>query len=376
METCTDEDKKSLYRAKRMQYANERSMLFAEHRIEGYRDEKEGFDLQQLLMHVMELLFARALDNRVDLRLSIEPSFPKEVIGERNKFELMLATLLDYLVEYSVDEEVGLSAMMKNAIENGFNLCFDLDSTADNQNINLELITALMARPWERELCPFVLSRSIVEWIKGSIEVVHIEGKHVRLHIEVPFNAFDKSYALVTIPTLVPRYVQTSKRTFCWIADPEKLARVLAQTAEEETKRGQSGGKEAERNWKKAEQLIREKLQSRKPTNVPMTPGLYSSMRPLKARPIINMDNQGKGMLDGGIFGKIVKSDKKSAAAEKTEDQTEAPAEKKPVVEGKAKQKRPQAREAAAKKRSSDTNVGRGGSVSPVPAFRETEMFE
>eukprot|EP01022_Parablepharisma_sp_SALTPOND_P030575 TRINITY_DN766_c0_g1_i1.p2 TRINITY_DN766_c0_g1~~TRINITY_DN766_c0_g1_i1.p2 ORF type:complete len:805 (+),score=93.80 TRINITY_DN766_c0_g1_i1:687-3101(+) len=305
--------RKTYYRGKLMQFINERSLLFVQSKIEGFYSQKEGFDISQWLVYLMEVIFVYAEERHVDLKFITEASFPKEVVGEREKFEVLLVTLLNFFVDHCEDEEVVLTATMITTTENGFILSFDISCTGRNEHINLSYLSkVLFTHQSNPDSAQYTLCKPLVDYMKGTIEVGSKENPDTLIHIELPFNAYEKSFILLPSPiNKSVQYLKAGKYVYRWIWNEEKCKKLQEQIMEEESKNagGQASAKnnlkkEEDYNWRRAEELIKAKLESRKQSLlVPQTPGLYPAMRKIRDRD----EAEAMGNInEGKIFRRIV----------------------------------------------------------------------
>ncbi len=194
--------RKLYYETKQIFYQNAHSLLVTNGYIEGFVREAESFNITEYLNYLMELHNIAARERGVVLTLKLEPCFPKEVAGERLKFELVLSAILVYLISQTEKEkEIVLEAKLKNPNEDGLLLAFEfsapLSSRINTEHLGLAMDTTLPSSmdPRKAAAMDFRLGqcRSIVRWLRGSIEVVPVSAQLFGVNVDVQFANCDNS---------------------------------------------------------------------------------------------------------------------------------------------------------------------------------------
>ena len=184
-----------LCEAKQIFYHNEHSLLATSMFLKEYQPEVENFNIADCLSIFMDLHYKQAISKGVQIVLNIEASFPKEVSGEKQKFEMVLSAIFSFLIENSEKgQEITLKANWKQHIEGGFKLSFELEYQANEYTslesmrsaLGCELNTLETLREKKNLLEKYGFnlyqSASIIKWLGGKVEVRReIMGKRVEL---------------------------------------------------------------------------------------------------------------------------------------------------------------------------------------------------
>ncbi len=176
--------------------------------IDGLVRESESFDIAEYLNYMMDVHNVLANERGVTLTLKLEPGFPREIAGERQKFEIVVSAVLTYLISQSErNKEVVLEAKLKNPNEDGLLLRFEfLAFLGGKTNLNqlaqtLDTVSETLPEDPGKETVPldFALteSRWIVKWLKGNVEVVTLSGlSRFAINVDIQFGSYDNKSPL------------------------------------------------------------------------------------------------------------------------------------------------------------------------------------
>lgn len=196
--------------AKTLFYVNEHSIFYTMQCLNKPRQEKENFIIYDQLAYLMDFFSLKADAMGKKLKLKKEACLPTEVNGDRDKLELILATIFDYMMQNSESEEITLSADLKNSIPGGYMVSFDFifqpasSSTYESLqaffkndvNGSYEDINSRHGFPMR-----FCLCKSIVKFLEGNMDIAEGDSHNLKLHIELPFESRDTK-PLVDAPQL------------------------------------------------------------------------------------------------------------------------------------------------------------------------------
>jgi len=305
-----------IYRTANIQMINDRSLYITESRIEGFHEFKEGFDITQWLIYFMEINFVKSSQRKIGLKLNIEATFPKDVVGEKEKFEVILGTLLNYFIDKcEEDDEIVVGATMIHAFESGFNLAFEISCSTRNEFINTEYLNSMLINqnlPYSAYTAQCYLIMPMISWLGGTIEVGPRENSNSIIHIEIPFSSYDRSYMATEIPKIAYRYVKLKEHTWKWMWNESKQKQSVARDEPETAILKENSKKESEEQkiayMKRAEELVKEKLQSKKQMGPPKSPNLRFIFNKINRERNLEMGNLDTNV----IFTKILKADGKT----------------------------------------------------------------
>ena len=193
-----DKDVRALLDAKETYYLNEHSVFYAMQCLNDIKMENEGYNIADNLGYLLELLSYKAHPHKVLLVLGREACFPKEVSGDKIKFEMLMMEILVYIIDHCTSEgEIKVFANMKCPDPMGFVLSFVI-SAAKNDDINPGTFDRIFtAKDGDKVFHQYGLHmsncRTLLHLLKGNIEVGENEKGGLRLCIEIPFANCDSS---------------------------------------------------------------------------------------------------------------------------------------------------------------------------------------
>lgn len=202
-----DIDIKALIATKETQHINEHSIFYAMCCLNDIKPESEGFNISALFGYMLDLLSMRAHSRKIYLILKLEACFPKEVTGDRTKFEMLIAEIMLFLIDHAKEGEILISATLKAAEGSNFLLSFDITAgktpeltventkkmlDSDENSLNIFRIFGLHIANW----------KTVLEFLKGSIEVTDAENDNIKLSLDIPFSNCDSSQIVSLIPRL------------------------------------------------------------------------------------------------------------------------------------------------------------------------------
>ncbi len=218
-----EKDIKALLNVRTAYYLNENSVLYAMQCLGEAKLETECHSVADSLAYLMELLSFKAHAKKLLLVMGTEACFPKEVLGDRTKFEMLMHSVLDYLIEHSGEGEMKLSAKMKSldAQGSGLILSFEILSKK-NEQINakaLERIFAHGEHPFGKQPLDLCNCKSIINILRGNVEFSEPDEGTARVSFEFPFANRDPSKELVSVPRLnIFEVEKLNEYTMRWLA--------------------------------------------------------------------------------------------------------------------------------------------------------------
>ena len=195
---------KVYYEAKQVHYRNVNSLMTTSNAFKEYQKEMESFDITKHLSYFLDFYSIPAYEKGITLTLKTDPCFPKEITGEKNKFEFILSSILTHLIaNTSRGKEIILEARLKNPSEDGLLLSFEfccpistsitprlLDSAiGDTSPTDLISVPEFITK-WG---LAFVQCRPIIKWLKGDIEIVELSGNKAGIYLDIPFQNYNGS---------------------------------------------------------------------------------------------------------------------------------------------------------------------------------------
>ena len=111
---------------KSLEYMNAYTMLSLSEIIGNFHNKSQAFNILDNIEYLLNLNSINAIKKKIVFTFTTEACFPKEVSGKKQEFELILATLIEYLIKNMSDTELKVFAKLKNALEGKFILTFDL----------------------------------------------------------------------------------------------------------------------------------------------------------------------------------------------------------------------------------------------------------
>ena len=218
------EDGKLFISAYRAYYENEHELIELAKHSKEVSSLIESFNIAQLLRFTMELYTYQAIENNITLELYIEPCFPKEVSGERIKFELMIDYILKHFIEHNSNNTIRLSAHLNEIFDDIFILTFVFKCN-ENDSIKEENLKYIFKN--RTEYCMENTSLGALHFVefinilKGGLKVSKDENK-LSLKVEFPFNVNDSSKPIAKIPLIeiFPK-VNIDKCTIKWLKEIE-----------------------------------------------------------------------------------------------------------------------------------------------------------
>lgn len=197
----------ALLNSKIMFYNNEHSLFSTMMKLNNIKFENESFSILSDLSYLMELLTLKAANNNIKLVLTQEACFPSDVTGDRIKYENIMFTILDYLIANNKEQDIKLSAKLKNPIDTGYMLGFEFEFQPDK---NPSQISEILNNLFSGKLAstdntfPFQLQNCfyLITSLKGTAEVAELANNKIVIHIDLPFDSRDTSKELVEIKKL------------------------------------------------------------------------------------------------------------------------------------------------------------------------------
>jgi len=168
-----------------------------------------SFSIIDLVEYVFNLFNLKAVENGITLVLHNEPGFPKEVQGNIYRFELILATILDYLLKNSKNGEIILSLKLKQPLEDGFLCEFDFEFP-EGENLHEEKLRKLLKSSihlenvldlWKTNNYTITQTTHIIENMNGTLEISEKEKPGImtaKIMIEIPFKNKDTSQEIIS----------------------------------------------------------------------------------------------------------------------------------------------------------------------------------
>eukprot|EP01022_Parablepharisma_sp_SALTPOND_P020418 TRINITY_DN3722_c1_g1_i1.p1 TRINITY_DN3722_c1_g1~~TRINITY_DN3722_c1_g1_i1.p1 ORF type:complete len:597 (+),score=72.17 TRINITY_DN3722_c1_g1_i1:1474-3264(+) len=169
--------------------------------------ENESYNIKDTLGYLLELLSFKAHPHKILLVLGREACFPKEVTGDKVKFEMLMIEMLVYLIEHANEGEIKVLANMKCPDAMGFVLSFEI-LAKKNEHINRnELEKTFVAKEPPQKLyrthgLHISNCRTLLQLLKGTIEIIDHDPSTVKLSIELPFANRDPSKEVASVPKL------------------------------------------------------------------------------------------------------------------------------------------------------------------------------
>eukprot|EP01022_Parablepharisma_sp_SALTPOND_P028477 TRINITY_DN71025_c0_g1_i1.p1 TRINITY_DN71025_c0_g1~~TRINITY_DN71025_c0_g1_i1.p1 ORF type:complete len:633 (+),score=59.43 TRINITY_DN71025_c0_g1_i1:4155-6053(+) len=190
----------SLEEVKTLQYMNEHTMFSLIQMLGSPKPETTPFYIMDKIEYVMNLFNSKAVEKGVTLILSAEPCFPKEVNGDRFKFELILATMVEYLLKKTQNGEIKLYARMKYPFEGGFLLGFDFEvipskSLSVEDIRNLQALSSSKLEYWKDSAYTINQSLHIIKHLGGELEIT--DQPVIKITVELPFLGKESSQECV-----------------------------------------------------------------------------------------------------------------------------------------------------------------------------------
>ena len=216
-----EKDSKTLLNARNIYFLNEHSVLYAMQCLNDTKLETECYNIIDSLYYIMELLAVKSQSRKVSLVLGSEACFPKEVSGDRIKFEMLITGLLDYLIEHSSESEIKLSAKLKNPDAMGFLLSFEIIASK-NEEINAKSLEKIYACKDKKYTLDLSNCKAIINKLKGNAEFIdNDESNSLKVYIELPFANRDSSKELMPIPRLnIYETEKMNEYTVRWLPKP------------------------------------------------------------------------------------------------------------------------------------------------------------
>ena len=204
-----EKDIKALIEAKETYYLNENSVLYAMQCLNDVKMENENYSLRDTLGYLLELLSFKAHSNKLLFVLRTEACFPKEVSGDKNKFEMLMIRILLYLIEHVKEGDIKVFASMKCPDQMGFVLSFEITATK-NSEINTEVLEKIFSSKDsaddEKILHTYGLHilncKTLLNILKGNVEISDQDQTKFKLCIELPFANSDTSKEVVVVHKL------------------------------------------------------------------------------------------------------------------------------------------------------------------------------
>ncbi len=201
-----DKDIKALLNSRTAYYLNEHSVLYAMQCLGEAKLEAECHSVADSLAYLIELWSFKAHTKNVLLVLGTEACFPKEVLGDRVKFEMLMQCMLDYLINHSAEGEIKFSAKMKSLDAMGSGLILGFEILAKrNENVNVKSMEKIFghgAAPQGKLSLDQSNCKSLITILKGNVELTEHDEGTMRISFELPFANRDSSRELVSVPRL------------------------------------------------------------------------------------------------------------------------------------------------------------------------------
>lgn len=186
-------------------HSTSHSVIALSKRFKELRPEPKSFNITQLLKFIIELHVINALANNNSVELFIESSFPKEVTGEKAKFELVLDFIANHFTEHMKDNQLKIAAKLKSFGPQGFCLLFEFECRASGDLAQEKLAEVFITEDVDPNRYETPLKnlqvKELLSWLKARVRVSQ-EDERVCLQTEVLFGTQDQSLELVKIPTI------------------------------------------------------------------------------------------------------------------------------------------------------------------------------
>lgn len=207
-----------LLEAKRMPYSNEYMLLLLGKNNEAYVKQPACFDLRKLLIYIFNIWHIQGIRQDVTLSLEMDFYFPTEISADSSKVEVVIPTLLGYLVEHSKSTKISLVENLKNLMEDGYCLLFEIECAAQSEMVNAAVLQdVLVGSAGDENSSESTLCRSLVAWMNGSIEVEVRESHRIRVKVEIQLNNCRNQNEFVQIAKLsICPLTQTSPYKYSW----------------------------------------------------------------------------------------------------------------------------------------------------------------
>ena len=185
---------------KSLQYMNDYAIFFLTQIIDSNKTESTTFSIIDKIEYIIDLYSIKAAEKGIPIVLMREPCFPNEVRGNKNVFELLLATILEYLIQNIFIGKIKLYVKVSSPFEGQLLLGFDFECTSNDILFVENLKNVLMAsktidmspvfpiNTWQNSNSITKQPALLIKYLEGSFEISDTDDSIIKLEIELPFS--------------------------------------------------------------------------------------------------------------------------------------------------------------------------------------------
>jgi len=233
-----------LYKLKMAFYRTEYAHFINMKSIKKIKPEQKCFNILAHLTYIINVCSVKALPKNLNLVLSREAGFPDEMLGDRDKFEQILLTLLDHFMEHAKKSDIVIHAGVQNPITNGLLLGFSI-KTNKSEHLNSNILSKTLLEtpnylkeyvkekgPSEKYELGVFQCREIAELLGGGIRVAEPSPEKIMVTVEIPFETRLGSEDVLMSPRIsIYRTEKISEYTIRWLPTlstpvPDRAARL------------------------------------------------------------------------------------------------------------------------------------------------------
>eukprot|EP01022_Parablepharisma_sp_SALTPOND_P012949 TRINITY_DN1686_c0_g1_i1.p3 TRINITY_DN1686_c0_g1~~TRINITY_DN1686_c0_g1_i1.p3 ORF type:complete len:371 (-),score=27.54 TRINITY_DN1686_c0_g1_i1:2356-3468(-) len=176
--------------------------------------EQNCFNIIDDLHYLLNLCSAKALPKGIHLTFAREAGFPKEMVGDKEKFDFVIFTILDHFIEHSNNTDIVLAGKTNSPTGSGLLLGFHIKGPK-NEHINSELLSITLGKthislneyirekgPLEKYEMGLFQCNEILKLMSGTIRVGEPTSEEVEVGIELPFDTRESMQNAMEIPKL------------------------------------------------------------------------------------------------------------------------------------------------------------------------------
>ena len=189
---------------KKCYYMNQHSIIYLMNCLNDNSIISENYIIGDCLIYLMEFLSIESHLKNTLLTLETESSFPKEVNGDRMKFETLLVSLMIYVIRHNTDGNIKLVANLKSIQNDGFLISFTIIAKNLWKESQEELVRVFI----EKDLnsiytCEYGIRLSncslILKYMNGTMDIISVNPNTLNIVLEIPFKNCISSNEIVEI---------------------------------------------------------------------------------------------------------------------------------------------------------------------------------
>ncbi len=157
---------------------------------------KKGFEFHKSIQHTMELLEPLIVEKNLHLKLNIDESVPKVLIGDSYRIRQILLNIIGNAIKYTIEGGIEVSVKSKSINMNACEIIMMVKDTGigidkkDLENIFKEFHMAENAEGWNKAGSSGLglsITKMLVELHAGKIEMESQLNKGTTVTIKIPF---------------------------------------------------------------------------------------------------------------------------------------------------------------------------------------------